>query len=87
VIAEDYAVTRVGIEPQRVFLTGMIKKWKPDLDETTPGFNDFLSIKSSYMLAFLEAVRKEYGGIEGYLQSRLKFSQEDIEKIQEKIKA
>lgn len=85
-IAEDYALTRIGIETQKDFLSGMIKKWQPTWTEDTPGVKALLAIRPSYILAFLESVRKEYGGIEGYVQSRLKFSPAEIEKIKASIR-
>jgi hypothetical protein len=81
VIAEDYALTRIGIEPQKDTLTAILKKWRPDWTEETPGMVEFSNVKASYMLAFLEMVQKEYGGMEGYVRGKLGFTEEDIAKI------
>lgn len=87
VIADDHAVTRVGVEPQKANLMAIVKKWKPSIDESTPGFTSFLSTESSHMLSFLEAVREKFESIERYLHSQLGFSQEHIDQIKTKIKA
>jgi protein tyrosine/serine phosphatase len=85
-IAKDYALTRIGIEPVKEFLLQFFTKSNPQWTEETPGVREFFAIKESYMLAFLDAVRKEYGGMEEYVKSRLEFSEEDIEKIRYKLK-
>jgi protein tyrosine/serine phosphatase len=85
VIAQDYALTRIGIEPQKETLTSIITRWKPEWTEETPGFNAFSQVKAEYMMAFLEIVRREYGGMEGYAKSSLGLSEEDVEKIRRNL--
>lgn len=86
VIAADYALTRIGIEPQREFLLQFLMKANPQWTEDTPGAQEFFAIRETYMLAFLDAVRKEYGGMEEYAKSRLGFNEEDVTKIRNRLK-
>ncbi|OQV03060.1 hypothetical protein CLAIMM_08158 [Cladophialophora immunda] len=60
-IAFDYALSRIGIEPQKEFLTAIVKKWKPEWTEDTPGVREFSNVSEKYMLKFLEDARVLYG--------------------------
>ncbi|KAI9932439.1 hypothetical protein ASPWEDRAFT_22222 [Aspergillus wentii DTO 134E9] len=85
-IAKDYALTRIGIESQREFLLQLFLKYYPGWTDEAPGVQEFFAIKQSYMLSFLDAARKEYGGLTAYVKSRLGFSEGDIEKIRSTLR-
>ncbi|KAF2809719.1 uncharacterized protein BDZ99DRAFT_388632 [Mytilinidion resinicola] len=80
-IANDYAMTRVGIEPHREALLGMLMQWNKSWTMETPGMHEFSQIKGANIKAVLEIVQGKYGGMEGYVKKDLGFSDEDIQKI------
>jgi hypothetical protein len=45
------------------------------------GFKEFVAIKASYMMAFLEAVQVKYGGIEQFVMDMMGMSKADIEAV------
>jgi hypothetical protein len=59
---QHYALSRVGIEPQKAFLTAMVRKWKPEWMEGTPGMAGFSNVRGEYMRLFLGEARKAYDG-------------------------
>ena len=59
-IAFDYALSRLGIESRKEFLTAIVKKWKPSWNEDTPGISGFSNVRSEYMRKFLEDAREIY---------------------------
>lgn len=56
-----------------------------DIDATS-GLREFLSTDAEVMVDFVDRVRREYGGAEGYLTQRLGFSKEQVEQIREKLR-
>ena len=44
-ISFDYALTRIGFEPQRDFLTSIIKNWKPERHEDSPEMRQFSAMR------------------------------------------
>ncbi|GES56964.1 tyrosine phosphatase [Aspergillus terreus] len=85
-IAAEYSLTRIGMEPQKELLSRIFLKSKPDWKVGAPGFSEFVNVKASYMLEFLDALRARYGSIEGYVTSRLGLSNEDVDKIKLALK-
>ncbi|GAB1212873.1 hypothetical protein ATERTT37_002022 [Aspergillus terreus] len=85
-IAAEYSLTRIGMEPQKELLSRIFLKSKPDWKVGAPGFSEFVNVKASYMLEFLDALRERYGSIEGYVTSRLGLSDEDVDKIKLALK-
>ncbi|KAF2690790.1 hypothetical protein K458DRAFT_355046 [Lentithecium fluviatile CBS 122367] len=79
-IAFDYALTRVGIEPAREFLLGMLKVWNTEWTTETPGMAEFSSVKGDFILGMMEMMESKYGGVEGYVRG-LGFGEEDLRKI------
>ncbi|OBA23467.1 hypothetical protein METBIDRAFT_85689 [Metschnikowia bicuspidata var. bicuspidata NRRL YB-4993] len=53
------------------------KNWSIEVD----GFNNLISSRAEAMLATIELLDTEYGGVLGYMEKHLKFSKEDIEAI------
>jgi protein tyrosine/serine phosphatase len=93
-IANDYALSRIGMEPQKEFLSGLVKLWLPDWNDETPGARDFSNVRTEYMLQFLEDARSKYGGgsVTGeswarqYAGNELGFSREQIEILVNNLK-
>jgi len=86
VIADDYALTRLGIEPHREALLGMLTQWNKHWTMGTPGMHEFSQIKGDNVNAMLETVKEKYGGMEGYVKDVLGFSDEDVEKMKANLK-
>jgi len=93
-IAFDYALTRVGIEPQKEFLMAFIKKWKPEWTPETPGMRGFSNVRPEYMIKFLEDARSTYcvddsasSWAAAYLHTQLGFSKDDIDRICQNLRA
>ncbi|KAL4888098.1 protein-tyrosine phosphatase-like protein [Aspergillus ambiguus] len=85
-IAAEYSLTRIGMEPRKELFSQIFLQSNPDWTPDTPGFSAFATMKASYMLEFLDAVREKYGGMEGYAKSRLGMSDEDVSKIRLALK-
>jgi hypothetical protein len=81
VVAYDYALTRVGIEPSREMLLQMLKLWNTEWSDETLGMQEFIQVKGEYIIGFLEGVKERYGCAEEYVKGVLGFSGEDAEKI------
>ncbi|KAL6243512.1 hypothetical protein RBB50_009505 [Rhinocladiella similis] len=91
-VAFDYALSRVGVEPVKNFLAEIVKKWKPDWREETPGITQFSNTRAEYMERFLQDVRKAYPGEEGadwaetYAMYELSFTKDEVQKIRNNIR-
>jgi hypothetical protein len=81
VIAYDYELTRIGIEPRREELTRMLVAWNEEWTMESPGMSEFTQVKGEFILGFLDAVEEKYGGVEAYTRDELGFSAEDVGKI------
>ncbi|VUC27261.1 unnamed protein product [Clonostachys rosea] len=93
-IAEEYALTRIGTEPFReALLPAFIKSLATPGGEgntydgiETPGLRQLLSSSKEVMVDFVERLRSKYGGAEGYLSQYLKFSADEIREIRANLK-
>jgi len=85
-IAKDYALTRIGREPQRALIMSRLAK-EPVFIENRAAALKMLESRAETMLAFLDLLNEKYGGIEGYLNTFLGFSEEDITKMRKNILA
>jgi protein tyrosine/serine phosphatase len=92
-IAFDYALSRIGVEPQREFLTAVVRKWQPEWKDDTPGVKDFSNVRQEYMLKFLEGARAMYKGgaepenwAERYARSGLGLTASEIETLKENLR-
>lgn len=92
VIAQDYALTRIGTEPFRdVLLAKLLQQMgeqeKGGLD--TPGMEEVCSVRGPTVLAFLKSMDDEWGGdgkgVEGYLTQEIGLKEEDLVKIRERL--
>ncbi|KAF7169282.1 hypothetical protein CNMCM5623_002078 [Aspergillus felis] len=79
-IAREYALTRVGIEPEKEYLLHSLQQAWPECAPGAAGFKEFGSIKASYMMAFLEAVQGKYGGMEMFVDV-IGMSKADVEAV------
>jgi protein tyrosine/serine phosphatase len=93
-IAFDYALSRIGIEPQKAQLTAFVKWWKPDWTPETPGMKGFSNVRAEYMIQFLQDAKSVYAGDDRtstwateYLHTQLGFSKDDIGNIRENLRA
>jgi protein tyrosine/serine phosphatase len=78
----DYALTRIGVEPVREFLTRKVNGGKP-LEMSDPRMQVAASIPFDAMTVLDGAVREKYGeeGVRAYLGGELGFEEGEVEKI------
>lgn len=78
----DYALTRIGIEPVREFLTQKATGGRP-LDMNDPVMRVAASIPFDAMTMLDRAVRERYGreGVRAYVRGELGFSEVEVVKI------
>jgi protein tyrosine/serine phosphatase len=81
VIAHDYVLTRIGVEPSRDMLLQMLKLWNKEWTAETPGMQEFVQVRGEFILAFLEQVEERFGGVEGWVRNVLGFGEEDVERV------
>jgi len=94
-IALEYALTRIGVEPFREKLQplaikglgGIADATEADLAEIAqrPGIRQLLSIDADAMADFMDYFKEKHGGSETYLKTRLGLFDTDIEKIKMKL--
>lgn len=84
-IAFDYILSRVGIEPAREKLLAFLTKGPMNVDMNAPGFRNLANLRASCWEAFVKAVEAEYGGFEGYVTGFLGFSEEELAKIRSNL--
>ncbi|KAF2004957.1 hypothetical protein P154DRAFT_23228 [Amniculicola lignicola CBS 123094] len=84
-IAHDYALSRIGVEPARELLMHMLKMWNKEWTVDTPGMKEFSQVKGEFILGTLEMIERRWGGVDGYVRE-LGFSEEDIETIRRVLK-
>lgn len=90
VVQTDFLLSRIGYEPAREPLikfaiqgAGVDTGDNPDLElfYDMPAFYNLISLKASCWDAFVNAVKRDYGGFEGYVTKVLGFSDKDLLKI------
>jgi hypothetical protein len=101
-IAEDYALTRIGVEPFRNHLVGTLLKQMAKSEEdgiNEPGMEELCGVRGQTILAFLHWMNGKWGaggaisdsttypGVEGYLRLELKFTEDDIYNIRTRLRA
>lgn len=91
-VAFDYALSRIGVEPQKIFLNALVKQWKPEWTEETPGVVQFNNSRPEYMERFLQDARKVYHGENGvdwaetYATYELGFTKDEVQQIRNNMK-
>ena len=99
IIADEYALTRIGVEPFRVkMLPAAILSFAgielADRDEDSqvqdglkvPGVRGILSSHAEVMADFMGVLKTKYGGAEGYLRDYLGFGVDDIRQIRDNLR-
>jgi protein tyrosine/serine phosphatase len=86
-IADDYVLTRIGVETQRVELTKVMVMWLGEDAMAQAGVFELSSTSTAVMIGFLQFVEEKYGGFEGYCKNTLGLGKVDLEKIKENISA
>lgn len=83
VIARDYTLTRIGVEPERNTVVGDLLTEKVTSNPALmKGIGALCSVHYETMISFLNHLEKTFeGGAEGYIKTVLGFSEEDIKKI------
>ncbi|PCH40840.1 hypothetical protein WOLCODRAFT_117768 [Wolfiporia cocos MD-104 SS10] len=84
VIAQDYALTRVGREPARQIVMARLAKIPMFASNTEAALNMF-TCRTDTMIAFLMLLQERYGGVEGYLQKYAQLSPDEIELVRTNI--
>jgi len=101
IIANDYGLTRIGVEPFRDHLLKALLQQMGRKDEQfgrdfdVPGMEEICGVRGPTILAFLksmekkyrtdEKVRSKYSGARGYLTEELGLSGGDLEKIRKRL--
>ncbi|KAH9947164.1 protein-tyrosine phosphatase-like protein [Amylocystis lapponica] len=83
-VAEDYALTRVGREPARQKVMARLAK-VPMFATNTEAALNMLSSRPETMIAFLALLQDRYGGVEEYIKTYLHLTTGDIETIRQNI--
>lgn len=86
-IAEDFILTRIGVETKREMLTQGLKTWLGQDAMEQEGVFEISSSNSECMIGFLKLMDEKYNGPVGYCKRILGFSDEDLNKIRENIVA
>lgn len=77
IIAEDYALTRVGREPAREKIMARLRK-EPLFASNNEAVLNMFSCRPDTMLAFLSVLEEKYGGVERYLEDVVQLTSEDV---------
>ncbi|KAF9651766.1 hypothetical protein BDM02DRAFT_3090662 [Thelephora ganbajun] len=86
IIAEDYALTRVGREPAREKIMTRLRE-EPLFASNNEAALNMFSCRPDTMLAFLSLLKERYGGVEGYLKDVIQLTDGDISTIRSNILA
>jgi len=81
IIAEDYALTRVGREPARAMVMARLTKEPLFASDNEAALNMF-SCRQETMIAFLSLLQDRYHGVEAYLKNYPGLTDADIGQIQ-----
>lgn len=97
-IAADYALSRIGVEPFREKLVVAMLQSIPGPHGTgdapsqgkpkgmnAPGMRELMSTDPATMEAFVAHLRAVYGGAEGYIRDQLGFSDAEIHALKGRI--
>jgi len=101
IISHDYALTRVGVEPMRDHLLGVMLQQmaQQGIDEPfeQPGFSEICGVRGPTILAVLKWMDSKwtydsetqilYPGVHGYLTQELGFSDEYLEEIKKRLES
>lgn len=79
-------LSRIGMEPARERLSAYALAITGNSDLEAPGFWSMTNLQPSYWNAFVDGLREEYGGWEGYVTGGLGFSEGDLEMIKRNLR-
>lgn len=96
-IAQDYALTRIGVNNFRAKLLGALLEALGKNDETgldEPGMEQMCGVRAQSILAVLDWMNEKWGegeggsypGVDGYLKKELNFTTEEVEKVRSSLK-
>lgn len=85
-IAEEYALTDVGLEHLKPLFTERLLK-NPKLEGNAEGVKNMVSSKKENMIATVEMIEKEFGGAEKYMREYCKLDDREIEGLRKNLKA
>lgn len=77
----DFMLSRVGTEPAREQLISFAKKGAGIESDDAPGFHNLCNLRTACWNAFLDGVRRDYGGFEGFVTKTLGFTEQDLATI------
>lgn len=80
-------LSRIGIEPARERLAAFAMASAGVTVLDTPGLWSMVSLQPSYWNAFIEGLKEEYGGWEGYVTEGLGFTERDLETIKMNLRS
>ena len=81
----DFLLSRVGTEPAREQLAAFARKGAGVESDNAPGFYNLCSLKAASWKALVDAVESTYGGFEGYVTRKLRFTSEDLATIKKSL--
>lgn len=85
-IAEEYELTELGLAPMRPMIVEHLLQ-DPALAGDREGALRMVGARAENMVATLGMIREMYGGAEGYIKGPCGFSDEDVVKIRENLRA
>ncbi|KAF8897784.1 protein-tyrosine phosphatase-like protein [Infundibulicybe gibba] len=84
VIAEEYALTRIGREPSRLMIMERLAK-EPYFQSNNEAAMNMLSCRHETMVAFLKLFEEKYGGAEEYCKKHMGLTDDDLTAIRNNI--
>lgn len=86
VIARDYTLTRIGVEPARDHFLKELYSEKMNANPSAQrGVAGMCSVHYETMAQFLESLQETHGGAQGYLGDELGFSEPDKANIKRNL--
>ncbi|KAI5796287.1 protein-tyrosine phosphatase-like protein [Peziza echinospora] len=85
-IAREYELTAKGlVEVKEMIINYLMKDEKSMAGGGRERAENMLSSRSNTMIQFLDILRSEFGGVEGYLKDICGFSDEEVERLREAV--
>lgn len=84
-IADEYALTEVGLGPLREELVRRLLE-KPVLAGDEAGVRNMVGSKRENMLASLEMVRSDFGGWEAYVQEKCGLGEGELDRLRRRVR-
>lgn len=84
IIAEDYALTTIGLQPALPMLTARFEKEQVFRDNKQGTIN-MATAKPQAIINLLALIERQYGGIEGYLKAHTTLGDRDLDVIRNNL--